>query len=336
MRYLSTLAIAAVMLATMSAMQPVAAQETTHPSTAAEALQAWKQEATQKNKSTASPLWEIHLNVSKALASPMGKKGIGIFENEKPSKFKKIVGLCEAIGLDPRSDIGEIILFGDGFEETDATVVVNLGTNSGNLEGWVLAAPGYQSEDLDANTQLHSVPVKKVNSRAWFAMPKHSITGNYVLIGSLDRERTVEIARRVLTGKSAPVPNPLQGNAVFSFKLHDFSAIPIKVKENDPGAAVLKIIEQVGLTIASNDENFSLSLDIFAKNAAKANQISQLLNGLKAFGQLAPPHKVPAEAIQVLNDVKIEQTEGESSVHANAVISYELIETLVAACCEKK
>lgn len=315
MRYLSTLAIAAVMLATVSATQPVAAQET---------------------KTTASPLWEIHLNVSKALASPMGKKGMELLEAEEPQKFGEIVTLCEAIGLDPRSDIGEVILFGDGFEETDATVVVNLGTNSGNLEGWVLAAPGYESEDLDANTQLHSVPVKEVNSRAWFAMPKHSSTGNYVLIGSLDRDRTAAIARRVIAGKSMPVPNPLVGNNVFSFMLHDLSAIPIQVKENDPGAAILKIINQVGLTVSSDNENLSLNLEISAKNAAKASQISQLLTGLKALGQLVPTEEVPAVAIQILNSVTIEQPEGESNVQANSVIPYELIETLAAACCEKK
>ena len=59
------------------------------------------------------------------------------------------VKFAEAIGLDPRTDIGEVVVFGDGFDETDATVVANLGSTTGNLEGWILAAPGYRSEDLD-------------------------------------------------------------------------------------------------------------------------------------------------------------------------------------------
>ena len=277
-----------------------------------------------------SPLWEVHLHLQKGFASPLGQRVMAMVERDKPDKVEDFVKFAEAIGLDPRTDIGEVVVFGDGFEESDATVVANLGQSTGNLEGWILAAPGYRSEDLDANTQLHSMTVENKNARAWFALPKHAQTGNYVLVGSLDQGRTVQLAKEVLAGDPTPVPNPLTGNTILSFFVNDLSAVPMDIDENDPGAAIVRIIEQFGLNVASDDDQLSLVLELSASSAGKARQISQLLTGLKALVQLAPMDKPKAQkAAALLETVIVEYTEGQSNVQASMSAPYRLLEELM-------
>lgn len=283
------------------------------------------------SKSTGAPLWEVHLHLQKTFASPLGQHILAMIEKEEPAKFEDLVKFAEAIGLDPRTEIGEVVVFGDGFEEDDATIVANLGQSTGNLEGWVLAAPGYESEDLDNNTLLHSINVEEKNTRAWFALPKHAQTGNFVLVGSLDQQRTVDLARQVLAGKATPIPNPMSGNSLLSFFVRDLSAIPMDIDESDPGSAIVKTIKQFGLNLASDDSNLKLGIDLTASSAGKARQISQLLTGLKAMLQLAPLEEPEAKQLaSILDTMVVTHNEGQSKVQANLSAPYRLLEDLIS------
>lgn len=277
-----------------------------------------------------APLWEIHLNLQKTFASPIGQRVLEMIEAEDPDKMDDFVKFVEAIGLDPRKEVGEVVVFGDGFSEQDATVVASLGSSTGNLEGWILAAPGYRSEDLDANTQLHSMKIEKKDARAWFALPKHSSSGTYVLVGSLNQNRTIELAQDVLGGNSTPAPNPLEGNSILSFHVNDVSAVPMQIDDDKPGSAIVRIIQSVGLNVASDSDHLSLAIDLSATNAGKARQISQLLMGIKALVQLAPLDEPEARKVaEVLDSMIVEHTEGQSTVHASLSAPYQLLEELL-------
>ncbi len=279
----------------------------------------------------AAPIWEVHLQLQKSFASPLGQKAMAMLESEKPEEYQKFLKFAEAIGLDPRTDIGEVVVFGDGFTENDATVIANLGQSTGNLEGWILAAPGYRSEDLDSNTLLHSMNVEEKDARAWFALPKHA-SGNFVLVGSLNQSRTVDLARQVLAGNPSPVPNPLSGNALMSFVVNDLSAVPMEIDEDDPGAAIVRIIDRLALNVASDADNLNVALDLTTSSAGKARQISQLLTGLKALVQLAPMDEPEARKVaQVLDTMVVTHTEGQLSVQASLSTSYRLLEELLGS-----
>lgn len=277
-----------------------------------------------------SPLWEVHLHLQKSFDSPLGQRLLEMVASKNPDQLEKLSKFAEAIGLDPRTDIGEVVVFGDGFEETDATMIARLGQSTGNLEGWILAAPGYRSEDLDANTLLHSMTVEEKNARAWFALPKHSPSGNYVLVGSLDRDRTTGLARQVLSGNSSPVSNPLEGNSILKFFINDLSSVPMEIDENEPGSAIVKIIEQLGVNVASDADHLSLAVELSASSAGKARQISQLLTGLKALVQLAPMDEPKAQtAAKILDSMVVEHTEGQNRVHSTLAVPYQLLEKLI-------
>ncbi|NOZ41497.1 MAG: hypothetical protein GXP24_14910 [Planctomycetes bacterium] len=279
-----------------------------------------------------SPLWEVHLDLQKAFSSPLGQWVLEKFAEEEPDKLEHITKFAEAIGIDPRTDIGEIVLFGNGFDETDATVIVNLGQSTGNLEGWFLAAPGYRSENIDDDTLLHSMTLEDQDARIWLALPKHPQQGNYFLIGSFDEERTAKLVRQALAGSYlSPVIVPLQDDTLFSFFVNDLSAVPFDIDSNDPGSAVVRTIEQLGLQVASDDDHLSVTLDLSASSAGKARQISQLLTGLKAMMQLAPLDEPEVQKLgTILESLVIKHTEGESSVQASLSAPYQLLEELVS------
>lgn len=288
--------------------------------------------AAQSSSSTAAeaPVWEVHLHLQKTFASPLGQRVMEMLENDEPENYEKFVKFAEAIGIDPRTEIGEVVLFGDGFDEKDATVVASLGSSTGNLEGWILTAPGYRSEDLDENTQLHSMNIEDKNARAWFAIPKHKASGHYVLVGSLNQNRTVELAQAVLDGDGSPAPNPLSGGTLMSFLVNDLSAVPLEIDDNDPGSAIVKVIQRIGLNISSDDDNLSLAIDLSASSAGKARQISQLLTGLKALVQLAPIDEPEARKVaNILDSMVVSHTEGQSDVQASLSAPYDLLEELL-------
>jgi len=273
-----------------------------------------------------SPLWEVHIDLQKSFASPLGQWVLAMIEKENFKDTQDIAKFAEAIGLDPRTDIGEVVLFGDGFEETDATLIAHLGQSTGNLEGWILAAPGYQSKDLDNNTLLHSLVAEDQDARIWFALPKHPQSGNYVLVGSFDESRTVELTRNVLTGNPSYIPNPLQGDTLLSFFVNDLSSVPLEIDENDPGSGIIKIIERFNLIVTSDESNLSVALDLSASSAGKARQISQLLTGLKALIQLAPQNAPEAQKLAtLLESLVIEQSEGQPNVKASLSVPYRLL-----------
>ena len=274
-----------------------------------------------------SPLWEIHLDLQKSFASPLGQRIMAMIEKDNPKDIVEITKLAEAIGINPLTDIGEVVVFGNGFSETDATIIAQLSQSTGNLEGWILAAPGYRSGDLDNNTLLHSIIAEEQNARIWLALPKHSRSGNYVLVGSFDQNRTVELAKQVLAGNASPIPNPLQGNTLLSFYANDLLAVPFDIDENAPGSGIVKIIERLGLQITSNDDHLGVTLDLSASSAGKARQISQLLTGLKALVQLAPQDDLEGQKLsEVLESLVIQHVEGQPNVQASLSTSYQLVE----------
>ncbi len=275
-----------------------------------------------------SPLWEVHVHLEKAFASPIGQRVLQMVESKEPDKYDDLLKLSEAIGLDPTTDIGEVVVFGDGFDETDVTVIASLGTTTGNLEGWILAAPGYRSEDLDDNTQLHSMRLERKDRRAWFALPQHSPSGNFILVGSLDQNRTVDLAQQVLNGNASPSPNPLQGDSVLSFFVNDLSAVPMKINEDDPGSALVRIIQRIGLNVASDNEQLDVAVNITANNPAKARQLSQLLTGLKAMLQLADEDEVKRIA-SIVEQMVVSHSEGQPEVQATMSVTYEVLEDLI-------
>ena len=101
------------------------------------------------------PAWAARINVAKMWDSPAMNLIRERAMAEHPDVQQKLDALSEALGIDPRMDIGEVVMYGSDYEG-DATLIAQLGETTGNLEGWALTAPGYESDELEGGLILHS------------------------------------------------------------------------------------------------------------------------------------------------------------------------------------
>ena len=54
-----------------------------------------------------SPVWEVHLDLQKTFASPLGQQFLSLVEKRQPEKLEKLTKFAEAIGLDPRTELAD-------------------------------------------------------------------------------------------------------------------------------------------------------------------------------------------------------------------------------------
>jgi hypothetical protein len=240
--------------------------------------------------------------------------------------------IVEALGFDPRTNLEEVVMFGDDFEHTSVTVIANLGPSRGNIEGWLLAAPGYKSEDLDDHTLLHSFVMEDEDMpRMWCAIPQMEANKNHVVVASFDRETTVALAKRLQEQGSKALGDHLSGSTFLSLSVNDLSKAPFEIDEDEPGSGLIKTVQSLSLSAASDPETLHVRCDIAADSPARAQQINQLLVGMKAMVQLAMPEKEPdaKEFAKLLENLNVDHAEGAATLAANFTVGYDALKQMI-------
>lgn len=278
--------------------------------------------------SAKSAVWQVQVNVNKLFSSPVGALINEIIEKEA-DKEVKIDALVEAVGFDPRTSIQEIVIFGDTFEPTSASAIANLGESRGNIEGWLLAAPGYQSEEVEG-TIVHSIDVDdKEVPRLWCAIPEGS--KGYVLVAGFNADRVRALVDQVKKDSTDSIAEPLADSSFLTLFVNDLSKAPIEIDEDEPGSAIIKTIQSVVLNIGMEGNLFNSNCQITTDSAARAEQLNQLIVGMKAMVQLAMPQKEPEtkELLKYVNNLTAEYTKGSNIVETNFAIDFEVIKELI-------
>jgi hypothetical protein len=279
-------------------------------------------------------IWQVNLHVERLFASPLGTMINEVIKKEAPDGEMNINAFIEAMGMDPRTAIKEVVLFGNGFEPTSLhAAVANIGSTRGNIEGWLLAAPGYQSETIDDSTILHSFVMEEhgPGARLWCAIPLNKDSNNYFVVAATDRATTVELAKQAAEQGIGKFGDKLAGDTLISLAVNDLSKAPIEIDEDEPGSAIVKTIQSIALSAASQGEQLVASCDITTDNAARAEQLNQLIRGMKAMVQLAIPEKDPdgKELAKLLNNVQVEYAAGSTTLSTKFAMDYAEIEKLV-------
>jgi len=293
--------------------------------------------------------WEHRFNLKEGYASPIGQRLKEHVLRKAPEKLSAIDDFIKALGFNPLTNVGEVVLFGDGYDETAGNIVAHLGSSRGNLEGWMLAAPGYQSEQLSNDTLLHSFVIEKGRFarrtalgtvsverevdeplRIWCALPQ-SKDGSYILVASFDRDKSLRMIDRAVDSGIEGFGDSLSGDRIYSLRVKDFSSIPIMFDEQKPGAAALKTIDSLTFHAASEAEKFTAECEITAIDSARARQLHQLLTGLKAMAQLAANSNGPdsQRAAEMARNVEINYNEGETQLTTRFSIGYDWVMDLL-------
>ncbi len=290
------------------------------------------QTSTATNPLTEGALWEVHLNVHELFASPLGGLINKAILQKVLDKKHSVESFVEAIGLDPRTAVQEVILAGNSFDDTAPRIVADLGPSAGNLEGWLLAVPGYESETLSSGALLHSItPDEGESKRIWCAIPKDSTKSNRILIAALDRETVVQMVEFVEQSSLEQFSNRLEGGQLLAVSVNDVSKLPNMADSQDPGAAILRAIQSLSLNLGAASDTFTLNCEATAESPARAEQMHQLLTGMKAMAQLALPQEHPQgeQLASIVNSVSVQYRTGENKVQAQGQFGYDMVESLL-------
>lgn len=287
----------------------------------------------QTSASADDALWQVNVHVERLFASPLGGMINEVIKKEAPDGEVNINAFIEAMGMDPRTAIKEVVVFGDGFEPNAVRAVANIGSTRGNIEGWLLAAPGYQSETIDDSTILHSFIMEEhgPNARLWCAMPFNKTTNSHIVVAAFDRDTAVALAKQAAEQGIGKFGDKLTGDTLLSVAVNDLSRTPIEIDEDEPGSAIIKTIQTIVLSATSQGDQLVTNCDITTDSAARAQQLNQLIMGMKAMVQLALPEKDPEakELAKMLTHLNVEYTEGSTTLSTKFAMDYAQIREFV-------
>ena len=279
--------------------------------------------------------WTVRMNVAEAVDSPLGQLVLRRVRAEAPDFDGMLASLEDTIGLNPLDAPGTAVLYGDRFGRGEISLVAELTEGSGKLEGWMLALPGYQSEDLEGGqTLLHSFELgegrgprdrgdkqnegrerrqpRAADARVFLTLP--DVGGRTKLIASLNRNQALDIPRDLTSGDATLDGDALPSGRLMAAKLN---RIPARAANSGaPGSAILQSLRTAELLVSSAD-SVGMELDLTTISPARARQLGQLLTGLQGLAGLAAMEQPElAWTVDMLQGVAVDSRPDDSRVTA--------------------
>ncbi len=194
----------------------------------------------------------------------------------------------KSLGFDPLTEVRTITVATSSIDNPDHAissggVVVQLGKTTGNLEGLMLALPGYKSSEHGDQT-LHSAG--EGEQRATCAIHAGN-DGNHTLLLARDAEH---VARMLDTMDSAGTLETETTAAALSSKIFArvlLLDVPAERFDGEPFANVLGLIQKASIEVSEvGGDTMHVQVNVVATKEKKAEQIRQLLAGASAAAGL--------------------------------------------------
>lgn len=224
----------------------------------------------------------------------------------------------ESLGFDPLQEIRTItlatsVLGNPEHALASGALVVQLGKTTGNLEGLMLALPGYDSKEHEDHT-LHFVGE---GAQSAVCSLFEEASGNHTLVIAKEEAQVLRMLDSL--GSVGTADSVALEEGVFA-RVQLFE-IPLEEIREEPAANILRLVKQASLKIRETDRHMMrVDLDIEAIKEKKAEQIRQLLTGATAaiglfldnVDELKDP-ELRKTAEDVLESLKVERED--NNVH---------------------
>jgi hypothetical protein len=304
--------------------------------------------------------FQIFLDLRRAASSPAGRLLFERALRDRPGLAATTRRFAEAVGLEPLEEIRELLVWGDlppsssvaaparAVEAALPSLAARLGPRLGNLEGWLLAAPGYASSRLDAETTLHSFLVVSAEpsgdapgqraaasepARMWCALPYFPDENCYVVLAAFDPNTVGTLAATLRSEGFDRLRGDLGDDDVFALTLNAMPAAA--VRPNQPGSGVWEAVARFRAVVASDAQRVEARAVVEAKNAEKARQISQLAAGMAAAAALAydesPDARKQLLAELLRERIELVRPEGSSRLEARVALTTDFLERFLAS-----
>lgn len=221
-----------------------------------------------------------------------------------------------SLGFDPLTEIRTITLATSSIDDPEQAamsggLMVQLGKTTGNLEGLMLALPGYSATERD-DTTLHSAG--EGSQHATCAIFKAE-DGNHTVLLARESAQVVHMLETLESAATAEATHAKLGRGIFArVTLLD---VPAEQFQGEPFANVLGLIRTASLEVSEVDgKTMHVQVDIQATKEKKAEQIRQLLAGAFAAAGLLldsidelDDENLREVANDVLKSIKVEREE---------------------------
>jgi len=266
---------------------------------------------------SSDPAWHVMIDVKRFIGNPFGKDVFDLVQKliAEENGVKDMSALrakaAKVIGFDPLDGIERITIYGltnplegdithfneNQFAEKTAAgsvFVVQLTNSSGNLAGFVLAMPDYQSTEYQKTT-IHSSMIPQFKSRIYVAI-RESEEGkpSFVVVG-LREDLVKEAVDRLLAPGRLEQPIAPLGGAVAGEAPHAFFTASLKTDDKEirsflkiptPNSAVLKMLQRLTVSLGAEDKSIVARVSAETVDEKRAEQIRQLVQGAIAFMQM--------------------------------------------------
>lgn len=236
------------------------------------------------------------------LTQKMATEELGSDEAEFMQKIE------ETLGFNPLEEVQTLTVVGSDYEdpEEDLSVVLQMRKTTGNLEGMMLGLPGYESTE-EGDLTIHSA---KQDDMKAFAAIHEADDGNKRIVVATSKSNLMDLlspndaASRFQRQVSWTVPEG-------TFAQLQIIKFPEEMMDVDAARNVVKLLENVSLLIGEKGSNFTADLLLTTTSDKKAEQIQQLVQGLKAMVGLFEDEIGDDEeakmALELLKGVKIKR-----------------------------
>lgn len=190
--------------------------------------------------------------------------------------------ITEALGFNPLEEVKTLTVIGSDFEspEESLRLALQLGKTTGNLEGLVMAAPGYRSQQYEGQT-IHSAREDDMEAHATIytdaagdktILAAASFADLKAMLTAMGSEGNFRTRREV----SWSVPSG-------TFAHLQILEFPEEVYQHDPPSNLIRMIHDLSLTLSEAKDNFVLDLVFSTQDEQRAEQFQQLAQGAKAL-----------------------------------------------------
>ncbi len=276
-------------------------------------------------------------NPSKVMQSRLGQTILDRIRVEEPQVDEMIDELSETVGIDLRSSLGQTILFGTGYERRSFALVSDIGPTSGNINGLLLAAPGYDSSVYREKVIVHSLPSedKEGNAdRIFCAMPKRPGSGpgagSYYLVASFDPQRTRDMIDQTLDANASLTPLDANGGTLIEAWFNGLPELVRVAGADGPPSAVAEMVQRAHLSLNEVGDSVSGELTLTMVDSLRAQQVFELMRGGLAMVQLVATANPEAQPIADIGRmINIQHTPDDSDVTARIDCSYDRLEQIL-------
>lgn len=272
------------------------------------------------------------LNPSKVLQSQLGRTILDRVRQEEPNIDAIIDDLSKTVGIDLRQSLGQTILYGTGYEKSAFALVADIGPTSGNLNGLMLAAPGYTSQVYRESVIVHSLPDKQdpENTRIYCAMPKRPGTGSFYMVASFDPQRTRQMVDLTMDADAELVPAGANGNTLVEAWFKGLPELAHAANTDGPPSAVAELVQSGHLTLTETQDTATAAVALTMVDKVRAQQVFELMRGGLAMMQLAATAEPEAQPIAELGRlIDIQHSPDSPNVTATFNCSYDRLLQLI-------